>query len=375
MGTEVHQQSIYLQTPFKTVRPIMTDNFQFGGDPDHVVIHGDSAGAGSAVHHLIANNGQEDNLFRAAILESVFLPTQRTVYNNEYQYDNFVSISNCTNANDTIACLRNSPLSILKNANRHAPPYPNATVPPIFPYAPCIDGEVFSDYPAQLLLDGKFLKVPIMIGDDTDEGNDFVNNASTPVEVATFMHDQYPELKSSELKMMNELYPKLPPFPRHAPYFPSVSLAYGEATFTCPGLMISSVFYNHSMSVYNYRYNVLDELNLSSGRGVPHVFEMKALFNTYDPTTSSYSTYNAPIVSQVQDYWVNFVRWSKPFHPSSENSSDPHTLTKWNPWGTETHGLKKAQRLLIQTNATRMEEVPDEQLFRCQFWQDVLHEA
>jgi carboxylesterase type B len=45
---------------------------QFGGDPNHVVIHGDSAGAGSVAHHLTAYDGRDMNLFVGAVAESTF---------------------------------------------------------------------------------------------------------------------------------------------------------------------------------------------------------------------------------------------------------------------------------------------------------------
>ncbi|POS83020.1 hypothetical protein EPUL_004958, partial [Erysiphe pulchra] len=351
---------------------------KFGGDPNRVVIHGDSAGAGSVAMHLIAYNGRNDSLFNGAILESVFFPTQRKVVDYEFQYDNFVALSNCSTSNDTLACLRNTPLSILKTANSQSIPFPNATAPPNFPYAPCVDGDIITDHPAKLFLEGRFLPVPIMIGGDTDEANDFVNNASNSNEVAQYMHNQFPKLSEKNLQRMGELYPLMEPLPLHAPYFPSVALAYGEATFKCPGLLISSAFYNYSsgsrdslLPIFHYHYNVQDKYLLSIGKGVPHVYELQALFNTYDPKTSSYGSYNAPIVPQVREYWINFVTRRNPNRLSNNNnSSHPQSQINWTPWGSASDGLQIEQRLLIQTNATRMENVTSKELERCQFWKE-----
>lgn len=53
---------------------VKTNIASFGGDPDNVIIHGASAGAGSVALHLAAFGGRDDGLFSAAIAESVFFP-------------------------------------------------------------------------------------------------------------------------------------------------------------------------------------------------------------------------------------------------------------------------------------------------------------
>ncbi|KAI1000505.1 hypothetical protein K3495_g7690 [Podosphaera aphanis] len=354
---------------------------RFGGDPNHVVIHGDSAGAGSVALHLVAYNGRNESLFQSAIMESVFFPTQRTVSDLEYQYDAFVTLANCSSSNDTLTCLRNTPTSTLKNANSNPAPFPNATARAVFPYAPCVDGNILTDHPAQLYLARKFLPVPIMIGDDTDEGNGMVVNASTVAEVNSFMKNQFPKLTEAHLREMNSLYPLDKPQPLHAPYFPSVALAYGEATFTCPGILISSSLHSvHTSSpqpiIYMYRFNVQDASLIATGQGVPHVSELQILFNTFDPVTSSYATYNSPIVPIVRDYWINFVRWTDPNGPRIQTSDCQNcSQATWTRWGTVFGNMTVAQRLRIQTNATQMEEIPPKQLARCRFWRDVVSET
>jgi carboxylesterase type B len=90
---------------------------QFGGDPDRVVIHGDSAGAGSVAHHLVASGGRNTDLFVGAVAESTFWPTERTVEQMEFQYDRFVKDLDCETPGDSLECLRALDIETLQKFN------------------------------------------------------------------------------------------------------------------------------------------------------------------------------------------------------------------------------------------------------------------
>jgi acetylcholinesterase len=98
---------------------------KFGGDPNHVVIHGDSAGAGSVVLHAAAYGGRDDHLFVGGIGESVFFPTQRKAAELEFRFDQFANASRCITASDQLACLRSKDVATLATANLQYP-YPVA---------------------------------------------------------------------------------------------------------------------------------------------------------------------------------------------------------------------------------------------------------
>lgn len=89
---------------------------QFGGNPEHVVIHGSSAGAGSVAHHLTAYDGRDEGLFVGSVPENPFWPTQRAVGEMEFQFDRFVNETGCTGAEDPLTCLRGLDLTTLQNA-------------------------------------------------------------------------------------------------------------------------------------------------------------------------------------------------------------------------------------------------------------------
>ncbi|KAF8855262.1 triacylglycerol lipase-like protein [Acephala macrosclerotiorum] len=334
---------------------------KFGGDPNHVVVHGVSAGAGSVALHLTAYGGRNDNLFVGAIAESPFFPTQPQVSELEWQFDTYADLAGCGNVSDSLTCLRSKDTTTLQAANLPTV-YPGQNAFPLFYFTPTIDGDFTRDYPYRLIEQGKFIKVPLIVGDDTNEGSGFAANAASPADVANFFQNNYPLLTTNDTDAINAQYPLMPPLPKHAAYFPSSSAAYGDSTFTCPGNLLASSLskYNTPYQVWNYRYNVLQANNVAAGLGVPHTFESPAIFgvgNAGDDPNSSYATYNAGIVPILMNCWISFIRDLSPNRYKYESA--PH-------W--ESFGDGDGRRILLQTNGTGMEVVPEELVLKCEFW-------
>ncbi|KAK3936069.1 lipase 1 [Diplogelasinospora grovesii] len=370
---------------------VKTHIAQFGGDPDHVVIHGASAGAGSVALHMVAYGGRDDDLFVGGIAESIFFPAQPPVAELEYQFQRVVEQTGCDSARDQMQCLRETDAAWLQAANR-AQPFPGRDEPPLplFYWTPCVDGEFLQDIPYRLFQKGKFVNVPVLFGTTTDEGSVFASNAATQTDFAAFMANNYPKLTSNQTDAILQHYPKLPPLPWHEEWFPSASQAYGEATFICPTVNVlntlqhssdSSLKYNNAGSggsgsgsagpgpgIWSYRYNVYDSENTAEGLGVQHLFEAAAVFgpDNINGARRSYWTYNAPIVPVVMSYWISFVRTLDPNIYRSPGSPN------WEKWGADMN------RLVMETGNTHMETVgkgvegpggEGGELERCRFWE------
>ncbi|ORY61476.1 Alpha/Beta hydrolase protein [Pseudomassariella vexata] len=338
---------------------------KFGGDPDHVVIHGTSAGGGSVSHHLTAYGGRDDHLFIGAAPQSIFWPTQRTVREMEFQFDRFVNDTACSGEQDPISCLRSASLSIIMAASAVSP-FPGAsnTPLPLWYWLPVVDGGLIPDLMYKLFQEGKFVKVPILVANTDDEGASFASNATNSSDMAAFFKNNYPKLSSIELQQLIETYPLQPAVPKHAAYFPSTAAAYGDATFICPGHELASTFSHYVAPdhVWNYRFNVQDPDSIAAGLGTAHAVDVPAILGPgYSGSAyRSYSDVNAAIVPITMDYWISFIR---SLDPNKYRAPDAPV---WEPWGTGT-----GRRLKLETNATQMELVPETLIGRCALWRDL----
>ncbi|KAF8955263.1 carotenoid ester lipase precursor [Flammula alnicola] len=112
---------IWLAGSTRALRWIQKYITQFGGDPTQVTIWGESAGAISVSLHMLADGGNPGGLFRAAFMESGAPIPVGDITNGQQYYDAIVSATGCSNAADTLACLRTVPYADLKNAINQSP--------------------------------------------------------------------------------------------------------------------------------------------------------------------------------------------------------------------------------------------------------------
>ncbi|KAK3335513.1 Alpha/Beta hydrolase protein [Cercophora scortea] len=379
----------------------------FGGDPNHVVIHGASAGAGSVAMHMVAYGGRNDDLFVGAMAESVFFPAQPAVTDLEYQFDRVAQQTGCDSVprDNQLSCLRGKDVAALQAAN-HVQQFPGRPDPPLplFYFTPCIDGDLLRDYPYKLFRDGRFVKVPVLFGTSANEGSVFAVNADTQADVSMFLRNNYPHLSANETDAVLAHYPLLPSLPNHAPWYPTASQAYGEATFICPNVNVLNEIHAGMLSsaattltstnttnttntnpipitqtdqppVFAYRFNVQDEGNTAAGLGVPHLFDAAAIFgpDNIGGASASYKTYNAPVVPLFMSYWISFIRRLDPNPHRSEGSP---VWRRWGGGGGEMGVVKDGDRsggggmsqLIVETGNTRMETVPADERVRCLFW-------
>ena len=71
--------------------------------------------------HMLINNGQQDGLFRGAIMQSGAPIPVGDIENGQQYYDFMVERTGCSTAADTLCCLRRVPYPTFKKAMDESP--------------------------------------------------------------------------------------------------------------------------------------------------------------------------------------------------------------------------------------------------------------
>lgn len=186
-------------------------------------------------------------------------------------YDNLVIRAECTNYTDTLACLRNLTAVQLQTVNINTP-LPGATAAPLYMYGPTLDYDLIQDVTYALFAAGKFQKLPVIFGDDTNGGTVFVPRATASLaDSDIFLKDQFPYLTLPQLTQANAMYPvsEQPQFAGTGYYYRQVAKAYGDMRYMCPGIYLGEQFNAYGQpNAWNYLWNVTDPVLAAEGYGV-----------------------------------------------------------------------------------------------------------
>lgn len=184
----------------KALEWIQDNIANFGGDPSRVMLFGESAGAMSVAHQMVAYGGDNtykgNKLFTSAILQSGGpLPYYNTEsVGPESAYDRFVKYAGCSSSNkgaDTLACLRGKSGDVLAAAqNSYDFNDLYGILPEFLGFGPRPDGDIIPESSFNLFKSGKVAQVPFITGNMEDEGTIFAPvalNATTTADVRKWL--------------------------------------------------------------------------------------------------------------------------------------------------------------------------------------------
>ncbi|KAF1985344.1 alpha/beta-hydrolase [Aulographum hederae CBS 113979] len=139
----------------RTVLQWIQDNIHIvNGDKTAVTVMGQSAGAGSLVHHLTAFGGKQDPLFHQAILQSpAYQPQYDRGGNLEQRFQNFSTAAGCSGQG--LDCLRRASFQSVADANNQII---GSAIPGTFGFGPAADGAWVRQLPLLEFASGNYWK-------------------------------------------------------------------------------------------------------------------------------------------------------------------------------------------------------------------------
>ncbi|HEY9641556.1 MAG TPA: carboxylesterase family protein [Coleofasciculaceae cyanobacterium] len=291
---------------------------EFGGDPDHVTIVGESAGGISVMHHLTSSESQ--GLFHQAVVLSgggrTFLvglrnlregtPELPSAEQSGVEFARSVGIT--STGTEALAALRSLPAA---QVNGDMSMEALLTKPPTYAGGPMVDGTVISMMPEEILRQGKAANVPLIIGTTT---------ADLPV---TFppLDNPFSYFRSDAEKAIATYNPDgtLPP----QVVIPTIAV---DMTMHEPARFVARQMTAHHNPVWLYRFGYVAESLRAETTGASHSSELPFMFNTLD------ARYGKAVTPQDQaaahlfhTYLANFVKRGNP------NSQGLPTWAKYDP--------------------------------------------
>lgn len=322
---------------------------EFGGDAGHVTLGGASAGGGSVVLQLTAFGGRNDNLFHAAAAESAAFPPLRNVEQSQWQYDALLQKSGCQD----LACLSSLDAVSFQTAVRNIKAaFPGGKNAPIYFWNPTLDYDFIQDYTWNELKHDRYVKVPTIFGDATNDGMTFTPSTISNYDRARqFILDQFPSANWAKLRTawgnpMNAL--------ADARWRTLAADVYGHIRYTCPNLNMSAAYTeNNTYPTYQYRWNVG-----SAG----HVGELPSIWGNGTTASSVF----------MQAYWASFIRSYDPNKHTAEFllSKGKIDNPQWTTFQNQTGGIGDRLRF-GDDNQVVMEQVSEVEWQRCRVIDDM----
>lgn len=293
-----------------------------GGDKNQVTAMGESAGAGSIMHHLVGNGGTSDPLFKRAILQSPAFEPKYAPAVQEAQYTSFESQAGC--AGQGLACLRTKSSDTLQTANLAVI---GAAQYGTFGFGPNVDNTYIRDLPAVEMWNGHYWKnVSVIVGHTAEEGLIFADPTKIlNSQITSLLTANFPYASAANLrKLLEDLYPPPSIFGPFFSNFERLSQVCGDWVAVCNARAVAAAY---AGKAWAYQFSVPPGMH-----GIDLVFTFwRTDLNIYDifqfDLDITFLT-EKNLATGWQSYLTSFVRSGSP-NTYKQSGALPGTIT-WN---------------------------------------------
>jgi carboxylesterase type B len=203
----------------------------------------------------------------------------------EEVYRNITEALNCSQAADKLACLRLVPTEVLNDT------LSSITTEDYYQIylGPLVDGDIIACNGVEQLIDGSFVKVPYILGDNSDDGTDFTPQGINTDDDFIAFYQGY-GIDNATLIDLLKLYPNDPSndIPLSAPgvfndtiglQFKRSATLIGDIAFKAPRRLAAQQWNKYTnTSLYSYRFNTIPN-GIPDYYGVTHFQEVPFVFH------------------------------------------------------------------------------------------------
>ena len=280
----------------------------FGGDPERVMIFGESAGGLSVC--LLRATPLARGLFHSAIIESggCHVATQATRYT---QGQGVAERLGCADEPDPAACLRSrSPFELVTQIAWSAGGWIGTDPTRLWEmlHGPNIDGHVFTEDAAVTLREGRHAKVPLVVGSNADEFQIFAPPMATCAAYYAFVAGLFGD-------RADDVLAKYSCFGSGTPRDAAVAVM-TDLMFACEARRIAhAATAGGSPSVRRFWFTRGLSGHVLSPFEAFHTAELPFVFRTFDVLHYTPNTEDTELSQQLAGYWARFAATGDPNGP------------------------------------------------------------